>query len=101
MSPAKLGVQIAHGTIESYRHSNLLIRDPWYFEGMKKIVLMVKNLDDLNKFKNKAEASGFKPISIVDFGLTEIEPNTITGLAFPISEVEAIDKITKRLQLYR
>lgn len=37
MSPAKLGVQIAHGSIESYIHSDLVTRDTWYFEGMKKI----------------------------------------------------------------
>ena len=97
MSPAKLGVQVAHGSIESYARTNPLIRDEWYMEGMRKIVLMVDSLDDL---KNLMRASK-NAIYIVDFGLTEIEPNTITGIAFPVMLNEDIDKITKHLRLYK
>jgi len=97
MSPAKLGVQIAHGSIESYLRTDPLVRDEWYMEGMRKIVLMVNSLDDV---KNLMRASR-DAIYIVDFGLTEIEPNTITGIAFPIMLTEDIDKITKHLKLYK
>jgi len=97
MSPAKLGVQIAHGSIESYLKTDQLVRDKWYMEGMRKIILMVNSLDDL---KNLIRASK-DAIYIVDFGLTEIEPNTITGVAFPIMLNEDIDKITKRIKLYK
>ena len=97
MSPAKLGVQVAHGSIESYLRTDPLVRDEWYMEGMRKIVLMVNSLDDV---KNLMRASR-DAIYIVDFGLTEIEPNTITGIAFPIMLTEDIDKITKHLKLYK
>lgn len=97
MSPAKLGVQVAHGAIESYVKTDPCIRDQWYMEGMRKIVLMIKTLDDLKSL----EKSSDKAIYIVDFGLTELTPNTTTGLTFPIMLNEDIDKITKHLKLYR
>jgi PTH2 family peptidyl-tRNA hydrolase len=97
MSPAKLGVQIAHGAIESYIRTNPLIRDEWYMEGMRKIVLMAQTLEELkNIVRGCPEA-----IYIIDFGLTEIEPNTITGITFPIMLNEDIDKITRHLKLYK
>ena len=98
MSPAKLGVQIAHGAIESYVHSDPLIRDEWYMEGMKKVVLMVQSLDELKQLMLYAKDYC---TYIVDFGLTEIEPNTITGIAFNIKPIGEINKVTKHLKLYK
>jgi len=97
MSPAKLGVQIAHGSIESYLKTSLLIQDEWYMEGMRKIVLMVNSQEDLKNIMRSCSDAKY----IIDFGLTELEPNTITGLTFPIMLVEDIDKITKHLKLYK
>jgi len=97
MSPAKLGVQIAHGAIESYIRTNPVIREEWHMEGMRKIVLMIKTLDELKELKKSVKNA----ICIIDFGLTELEPNTITGLTFPIMLNEDINKITKHLKLYR
>jgi PTH2 family peptidyl-tRNA hydrolase len=97
MSPAKLGVQVAHGAIESYIKTDPLIRDEWYMEGMRKIVLMVNSKDELtNLVRSSKEA-----IYIIDFGLTELEPNTVTGLTFPIMLAEDINKITSHLKLYK
>jgi peptidyl-tRNA hydrolase, PTH2 family len=97
MSPAKLGVQVAHGAIESYLRTDPLIRDEWYMEGMRKIVLMVNFQEDLKNLMRVSKNASY----IVDFGLTELEPNTITGIAFPIMLNEEIDKITKHLKLYK
>jgi len=97
MSPAKLGVQVAHGAIESYLKTNPSIRDEWYMEGMRKVVLMVNSLEDLRNLTRASKDA----IYIIDFGLTEIEPNTITGIVFPIMKNEEIDKITKHLRLYK
>jgi len=97
MSPAKLGVQIAHGAIESYLITDPIIGDEWYMEGMRKIVLMANSIDDLKNLMRGCNKAKY----IVDFGLTELEPNTITGIAFPIMFNEDIDKITKHLRLYK
>jgi peptidyl-tRNA hydrolase, PTH2 family len=97
MSPAKLGVQIAHGAIESYIRTDPLIRDEWYMEGMRKIVLMAQNQEELKNLMRGCKEA----IYIIDFGLTEIEPNTITGIAFPIMLNEEVNKFTKHLKLYK
>ena len=97
MSPAKLGVQVAHGSIESYLITDPLIADEWYMEGMRKIVLMANSLEDLKNLARGCKDAKY----IVDFGLTELEPNTITGITFPIMLNEDIDKITKHLRLYK
>jgi peptidyl-tRNA hydrolase, PTH2 family len=97
MTPAKLGVQVAHGAIESYIRTPLPIQDEWHLEGMRKIVLMVQSLDDLKNLMRASKDATY----IIDFGLTELEPNTVTGLAFPIMLEEDINKITKHLKLYR
>jgi PTH2 family peptidyl-tRNA hydrolase len=102
MSPAKLGVQVAHGAIESYIYTNPQVRDEWYMEGMRKVVLMVESRDELNKIAAKADKEfNIAPRFIIDFGLTELEPMTVTGVSFEISETEKIDKVTKRLKLYK
>jgi PTH2 family peptidyl-tRNA hydrolase len=97
MSPAKLGVQVAHGAIESYVRTDPFIRDEWYMEGMRKIVLAVNSKQELDDILLKSK----KGIYIIDFGLTELEPNTVTGMAFPIMITEDINKITKHLKLYK
>lgn len=97
MSPAKLGVQIAHGAIESYIRTPIEIQDEWHQEGMRKIVLMVPTLEDLKNIVRSCKQTTY----IVDFGLTELEPNTITGLAFPIMLSDDVNKYTKHLKLYK
>ena len=72
MTPAKLGVQVAHGSIESYIRTPLPIQDEWHLEGMRKIVLMVPSLDDLKNLMRASKDATY----IIDFGLTELEPNT-------------------------
>jgi PTH2 family peptidyl-tRNA hydrolase len=97
MSPAKLGVQVAHGAIESYLRTDPCIRDEWYMEGMRKIVLMVDTVGDLEDLMMECESAK----CIIDFGLTELEPNTITGISYPIMTNEDIDKFTVGLRLYK
>lgn len=97
MSPAKLGVQVAHGAIESYIRTPIDIQDEWHMEGMRKIVLMVPTLEDLKNIVRSCPQAAY----IVDFGLTELEPNTITGIAFPIMLSDDVNKYTKHLKLYK
>lgn len=97
MSPAKLGVQVAHGAIESYIRTPVDIQDAWHLEGMRKIVLMANSLEDLKNIMRSSHDATY----IIDFGLTELEPNTVTGLAYPIMLNEKIDPMTKHLRLYK
>lgn len=101
MSPAKLAVQVAHGAIESYTcTSDPCVRDDWYNEGMRKIILMVNSLEELKEL-NKNVPYDLASIYIVDFGLTELEPNTITGITFKIMRNDEVPKELKRLKVYK
>jgi len=64
---------------------------------MRKVVLMVNSLEELRNLTRASKDC----IYIIDFGLTELEPNTITGIVFPIMKNEEIDKITRHLRLYK
>ena len=96
MSPAKLAVQVAHGSIESFQRTDPCVRDEWYMEGMKKVVLMVQSLEELQELNKNVPHGTF----IIDFGLTELAPNTITGLAFNIMNINEVPKPLKKLKLY-
>jgi PTH2 family peptidyl-tRNA hydrolase len=93
MSIGKVGIQAAHGSIQSYMHSDPYIRDQWYSEGMKK-VLLGSTGESLANFP-------FPHTLIIDFGLTEFDGETITGIALNIDDSIKVDKITKRLKLYK
>lgn len=96
MSPAKLAVQVAHGSIFSYIRSSHT-REKWLEEGMKKVVLQVPSLKEIDELSRNSNAS-----IIYDYGLTEFNGKyTVTGIAFDIEKSEVIDLITGKLKLYR
>jgi PTH2 family peptidyl-tRNA hydrolase len=74
-------------------------RDAWLREGQKKIVLKVRNLDELFEIKNKAEREKLVTAIVEDAGLTEVPPGTITALVIGPDEAKKIDKITGSLPL--
>lgn len=93
MSIGKAAIQAAHGSILSYLYSDPYIRDRWYDEGMKKVVLGATG-EMLATFP-------YKHNLIIDFGLTEFDGETITGIALNIGDSEKIDVVTKKLKLYK
>jgi PTH2 family peptidyl-tRNA hydrolase len=93
MTIGKAAIQVGHGSIQSYLHSDPYIRDMWYDEGMKKVVLGCTG-EQLGTFP-------FKHTLIIDFGLTEFDGETITGIALNIDESSKIDSVTKELKLYK
>jgi PTH2 family peptidyl-tRNA hydrolase len=66
---------------------------------MKKIVLKVKSLDELMKYKQLAEDANLSACMITDAGHTEVEPGTITCLGIGPDSEEKIDKITGDLPM--
>jgi len=101
LSRGKLAVQVAHASIIGYEKADKSMVEAWKMMGQKKIVLKVKNLDELMKVKEKAEKLGLKTGIVVDAGLTEIPPNTITAVVIGPDYSEKIDKVTGNLPLLR
>ena len=93
----KLAVQVAHGAVDvvikSLKYDPDKVND-WLNSGAKKVVVYVKNLDELWETKAKAEDLGVISSIVRDAGRTVVEPGTITALAIGPDKESIIDQIT-------
>jgi PTH2 family peptidyl-tRNA hydrolase len=71
----------------------------WYNEGQKKVALKVPTLKELYELKSIAEARGLVTALVVDAGLTEVPPGTVTALGIGPEREEELDKVTSDLKL--
>lgn len=99
MPKGKLAVQCAHASVESVHNSAKNIISDWKSQGSKKIVLKVKDLNELLDYEKKAKRMGLKTALITDAGRTVFTEPTITCLAIGPDSEEKIDKITGKLKM--
>ncbi|MCS7111231.1 MAG: peptidyl-tRNA hydrolase Pth2 [Ignisphaera sp.] len=104
MGKGKLAVQVAHAAveavfrcIESERCREWL--EVWRKSGQKKIVVKVESLLELIELKSKAEELSLPHAVIVDAGLTQLPPGTVTSLGLGPAPSSLLDTITGSLQL--
>ena len=95
----KLAVQVAHASIESVLKSKKEITSEWHNEGMPKIVLKVKDLEELKQYQKLANNNKIITALITDAGRTFFKEPTITCMAIGPDENSKIDKIIKNLKL--
>nr|WP_259369953.1 peptidyl-tRNA hydrolase Pth2 [Nanobdella aerobiophila] len=98
----KLCTQVAHAAVEATLEKFIIDRevvDLWRSEGAKKVVLYVKDLNELLEVYKKAKECNINTVMIQDAGLTQIEPGTITCIGIGPDLEEKIDKITGTLKL--
>ena len=111
MSPGKMAVQVGHACIgcamiffnASMTPDGCDLRDSfdtWFNEGQKKIVLRVPDLESLLKVQAKAINHNLPHYLVTDFGLTELDPGTITCLGIGPCSNEEIKPITGRIKLW-
>ncbi|MEM1995614.1 MAG: peptidyl-tRNA hydrolase Pth2 [Thermoplasmatales archaeon] len=98
MGRGKIAVQVAHAAVECTLRSSIK-KDKWIKEGQKKVVVWVKDENELISLIRKAEAIGVETCPIRDAGLTQVEPNTLTCAGFGPDEDNLIDSITGDLKL--
>jgi len=84
---------------ESCRVKKRKLFTAWLNSGAKKVVVKANSLDELLQLKRQADEAGIVNSLVVDMGLTQVEPGTITALAIGPDEDEKIDKITGKLKL--
>jgi len=65
----------------------------------KKVVLKVKDLRELLKYRQKAENLGLVTALIEDAGKTVVAPGTITCLGIGPDKEEKIDKVSGKLKM--
>jgi len=99
MSKGKVAAQVSHASVECILKSHKDMVEDWRSQGMKKIVLKVKDQKELGKYKQLAEDNNLITAMITDAGHTEIPSGTVTCLGIGPDDEEKIDKITGELQI--
>ncbi len=96
MSCGKIAGQVGHASVMAYKAST---NETWYSEGQKKIVLKTEDGVTLTTIACDAESKNLSVHYVRDFGLTQVEPNTLTCIAIGPDTDEKIDSVVGDLKL--
>lgn len=99
MPKGKIASQVAHASVAAVLKSKEDIVRKWKNQGMKKIVLKIKDKNEILDYENMARKGKLVTALITDAGRTVVEPGTITALAIGPDEEEKIDIITGKLKM--
>lgn len=99
MSKGKMSAQCSHASVDAVLKSPDYKVSEWRAEGMKKVILKVKDEKELLQYKRLADQEKLTVALIKDAGLTEFKEPTLTCLAIGPDNEEKIDKVTKKLKL--
>ncbi len=99
LSSGKLAVQVAHAAVLAMERADKRIVRDWKEEGQRKIVLKARTLQDVFRLRDEAERTGVAAAIVIDAGLTEIPPGTVTALGLGPAPEAQIDRITGGLKL--
>jgi PTH2 family peptidyl-tRNA hydrolase len=102
LSRGKLAAQAGHAAVsaaEKARKRHLEWWKAWIDEGQCKIAVKVKSEKELMALEKQADEFGLPSALIVDRGLTEVPPGTVTCLGIGPAPAEEVDKITGMLPL--
>jgi len=99
LQKGKMSAQVAHASVDALLRSHKDYVNKWRAEGMKKVILKVKDEKELLEYKQKAEDNGLVCALITDAGKTVLQPGTITCLGIGPDKEEKIDKVTGNLKM--
>jgi peptidyl-tRNA hydrolase, PTH2 family len=99
MNKGKIASQCAHASIAAFLKADAEDRSEWISSGMKKIVLKVPSEGDIESLFKFARKERLPAEIIVDAGLTQIDPGTVTALGIGPAEDSKIDKVAGKLKL--
>ncbi len=99
MDKGKLATQCAHASVDAVLASSSATIAAWRDEGMKKVVLKVKDETELRHYLQLAKKEKLVAKLITDAGHTFFKEPTVTCLGIGPDEDVKIDKITKHLKL--
>jgi PTH2 family peptidyl-tRNA hydrolase len=99
LGKGKLISQALHAAIGSMKKVDKKLVDRWEKIGSKKVILKVKDLEEMKKIEKKVREEKISYFLVKDAGLTQLESGTITALGIGPIEERKIDKITGKLKL--
>lgn len=102
LSKGKIAAQAGHAAVsaaeEARKHHEKWWK-AWMNEGQRKIAVKVKNEKELMALEAQAKELNLPCTLIIDRGLTEIPPGTVTCLGIGPAPNDKIDRITGNLSL--
>lgn len=102
LTAGKAAVQVAHAAVmlvDQATGPHRVELDHWRHQGQKKIGLVAPTLDDLERIERVARSRGISTAWVMDAGLTEVPPGTITCLGLGPALASDVDPITGALPL--
>jgi PTH2 family peptidyl-tRNA hydrolase len=102
LTKGKTAAQAGHAAVSAAEEARKRYRswwEAWLFEGQCKIAVKVKNEKELLELERQAKELALPNALIIDRGLTEIPPDTVTCLGIGPAPTEKIDRLTGELPL--
>lgn len=99
MGKGKIAAQVAHAAVEAALKVNKIKFYKWKVTGQKKVILKVKDINELETYCSRARREKINTVTIRDAGLTQIVPGSITVAAIGPDEDAQVDKIVSDLKL--
>ena len=102
MSMGKIAAQAGHTAVSAAEEARKKCSDwwkAWIAEGQCKIAVRAESEDELLELERKAKGSKLPTALIIDRGLTELPPSTITCLGIGPAPSVQVDAITAKLPL--
>jgi PTH2 family peptidyl-tRNA hydrolase len=102
MGTGKIAAQVAHAAVmgaERVKASRREWFNSWFGAGQAKVVVKVKNIEELMDVRMRAEKMNLPVVQVQDSGLTQIPTGTITCIGIGPAPSDLIDKVTFELKL--
>jgi len=99
MPKGKMCVQVAHASVDAVLKSDKINVEKWRRDGMKKVVLKVKDRKELLEYLKRAKSLKLKTALITDAGRTFFGTRTTTCCAIGPGDEKQIDKVTGNLKM--
>jgi len=102
MGTGKIAAQVAHAAVmgaEKVKTSRREWFKAWFTAGQAKVVVKVKNIEELMAVRKRAEELNLPVVQVQDSGLTQIPSGTITCVGIGPAPSNLIDKVTFELKL--
>jgi len=103
LSKGKMAAQASHAAVNcafASKKKDPDTFDKWISYGQTKVVLKLKDEQELFEIKMIADALGVINSVIADAGRTEIPAGTITCIGLGPDEVSKMDKVTGELKMF-
>ncbi|MFL6483002.1 MAG: peptidyl-tRNA hydrolase Pth2 [Nitrososphaera sp.] len=102
MGTGKIAAQVAHAAVMGAERVKAFRQEwfnSWFNKGQAKVVVKVKNIEELMTVRERAEELNLPVVQVRDSGLTQIPSGTITCIGIGPAPSELIDRVTLELKL--